>query len=257
MKSTILASSVSGGFDANCGGLIPAIQSAGNNIDSGDTCGFDPPPGGSDTAQGDQVNSNPLLDNLADNGGPTKTRALLPGSPAIDNGGDCTPVDGVALALDQRGGHRPPPAGSPGTGCDVGAFEANSLGDLSVAANVVNGDPTVTGGTVTYNVVGTNDGPDAINGAAITNPLPAGTSFVSASSGCAPSAGSVRCDLGTITPGAPVSPDMCPETHPVKAKLRSGIFHEPGGGNYERTRPDRCYRDADAALADGLRPPRR
>jgi hypothetical protein len=49
----------------------------------------------------------------------------------------------------------------------------------------------------------------------------------------------------------------CPATHPVKAKLTSGIFHEPGSGNYARTRPDRCYRDADAARADGLRPPRR
>jgi len=45
----------------------------------------------------------------------------------------------------------------------------------------------------------------------------------------------------------------CPTSHPVKAKLRSGIFHEPGGASYERTVPDRCYRDADAAEADGLR----
>ena len=45
----------------------------------------------------------------------------------------------------------------------------------------------------------------------------------------------------------------CPATHPVKAKLRSGIFHEPGGANYARTVPDRCYRDAPAAEADGLR----
>ena len=36
----------------------------------------------------------------------------------------------------------------------------------------------------------------------------------------------------------------CPATHPVKAKLRSRIFHEPGGASYERTVPDRCYRDA-------------
>jgi hypothetical protein len=49
----------------------------------------------------------------------------------------------------------------------------------------------------------------------------------------------------------------CPATHPVKAKLSSGIFHVPGGQNYERTRPDRCYRDAQAAQADGLRPSQR
>src|SRR5579871_4790705 len=39
----------------------------------------------------------------------------------------------------------------------------------------------------------------------------------------------------------------CPVSHPVKAKLASGIFHVPGGASYARTRPDRCYLDADAA----------
>ena len=47
---------------------------------------------------------------------------------------------------------------------------------------------------------------------------------------------------------------VCPATHPVKGKLTSGIYHQPGGTNYERTRPDRCYLDAAAAEADGLRP---
>ncbi len=47
----------------------------------------------------------------------------------------------------------------------------------------------------------------------------------------------------------------CPATHPVKAKLTSGIYHEPGGGNYDRIRAERCYVDADAAIADGLRAP--
>jgi hypothetical protein len=47
--------------------------------------------------------------------------------------------------------------------------------------------------------------------------------------------------------------DTCPSSHPVKAKMTSRIFHVAGGVNYTRTRPDRCYRDADAAKADGLR----
>src|SRR4051812_27404293 len=49
----------------------------------------------------------------------------------------------------------------------------------------------------------------------------------------------------------------CPLTHPVKAKLTSGIYHVPGGGNYDRTKPDRCYVDAAAAEADGLRAAKR
>jgi hypothetical protein len=44
----------------------------------------------------------------------------------------------------------------------------------------------------------------------------------------------------------------CPTAHPIKAKLSSNIFHAPGGVNYERTVPDRCYRDEAAAEADGF-----
>ncbi|TML91882.1 MAG: hypothetical protein E6G06_08785 [Actinobacteria bacterium] len=44
----------------------------------------------------------------------------------------------------------------------------------------------------------------------------------------------------------------CPATHPVKAKRSSNIFHVPGGLNYDRTVPDRCYRDEAAAIADGF-----
>lgn len=49
----------------------------------------------------------------------------------------------------------------------------------------------------------------------------------------------------------------CPATHPVKGKPGTGIFHMPGGLFYDRTVPDRCYRSAEAAEADGLRPAKR
>ena len=49
----------------------------------------------------------------------------------------------------------------------------------------------------------------------------------------------------------------CPPTHPIKAKLSSKIFHVPGGLAYHRTTPDRCYRDAATAEADGFRPAKR
>ena len=56
-----------------------------------------------------------------------------------------------------------------------------------------------------------------------------------------------------------VEPDgaACPPSHPVKVKLASGIFHVPGGMNYERTHADRCYADTDAAESDGFRPAKR
>ncbi len=56
---------------------------------------------------GNQVGvANPGLGTLANNGGPTQTIALLPGSPAIDKGSNALAVDpttGFPLATDQRG----------------------------------------------------------------------------------------------------------------------------------------------------------
>ena len=69
-------------------------------------CGFAP-------VNGDLVNVATLLGPLWDNGGPTLTHALLPGSPAI-NAGD----DSAAPATDQRGVPRPQ-----GLRSDIGAYE--------------------------------------------------------------------------------------------------------------------------------------
>jgi hypothetical protein len=56
-----------------------------------------------------------------------------------------------------------------------------------------------------------------------------------------------------------VNPDglICPPTHPIKAKLSSQLFHLPGMFAYARTTPDRCYKSAEEALADGLRSAKR
>ena len=42
-------------------------------------------------------------------------------------------------------------------------------------------------------------------------------------------------------------------SHPIKANDNSNIFHVPGGRFYERTRAERCYATAEAAIADGYR----
>ena len=65
---------------------------------------------------------NPLLGPLADNGGPTLTMALLPGSPAIDAGSNTLAVDadGNPLATDQRGPGFPRKLGH---SVDIGAYE--------------------------------------------------------------------------------------------------------------------------------------
>lgn len=55
----------------------------------------------------------------------------------------------------------------------------------------------------------------------------------------------------------PEAGGACPDGYPVKAKLASGIFHVPGMLAYDRTTPDRCYRDESSAEADGLRKAKR
>lgn len=62
---------------------------------------------------------------------------------------------------------------------------------------------------------------------------------------------------GVSATGLDATDGACPATHPIKAKLASGIYHVPGGANYDRTRADRCYVDAAAAEVDGLRPAKR
>jgi hypothetical protein len=51
----------------------------------------------------------------------------------------------------------------------------------------------------------------------------------------------------------PVNGD-CPDGYPLKANDNSGIFHVPGGRFYARTVAERCYANADDAVADGYRP---
>ena len=99
LRNTIVAYSVAG---ANCAG---SITDGGGNLSYPDTsC-----PG---------INRNPLLQTLNDNGGPTFTMLLGPGSPAIDAANDATCAAAPINNLDQRGVKRPL-----GAHCDIGAVE--------------------------------------------------------------------------------------------------------------------------------------
>jgi hypothetical protein len=87
---TVLNAGASGGTIFNNGGTITSL---GYNIASDNG-------GGVLTGPGDQTNTDPALGPLQDNGGPTFTHALLPGSPAI-NAGD--PSFTPPPFYDQRG----------------------------------------------------------------------------------------------------------------------------------------------------------
>ena len=44
----------------------------------------------------------------------------------------------------------------------------------------------------------------------------------------------------------------CPPGYPIKAKTGSKVFRVPGMFSYEDSKPERCYCDEDAAIADGF-----
>jgi CSLREA domain-containing protein len=109
----------------NVGGDCSPTKSAsdlGYNIADDVTCGFLPSSGTHGQSLGDNI--DPKLDptGLQDNGGPTKTIALEPTSPAID----AIPISSnLCPSTDQRGNLRPE-AGESGTpACDSGAFESS------------------------------------------------------------------------------------------------------------------------------------
>ena len=102
---TVTNSIVADNGTYNCqveGGGAAVLTSGGNNVFTDASCS---------PIASDQVVADPGVGPLADNGGPTQTQALLPGSPAID-----VADAGACPATDQRGVARD---GS----CDVGAFE--------------------------------------------------------------------------------------------------------------------------------------
>ncbi|MGB8433711.1 MAG: DUF4347 domain-containing protein, partial [Burkholderiales bacterium] len=114
LRNTILA--------FNTGGNSNGAQiSLGNNIEDTNTAGLN-------TLLGDKVNTDPLLGPLQYNGGPTKTHALLTGSPAINAGTSLG-----APATDQRGGAR---VGA----TDIGAYEFGA-----VVNQPPTGVPTISG----------------------------------------------------------------------------------------------------------------
>jgi hypothetical protein len=133
LKNSIIANNTSVS-QLTLGGQNTTYVSQGYNLTSDNGSGFL-------TAAGDQINTDPLLAPLADNGGPTLTHALLWGSPAIDAGNS-------TLTTDQRGFARPldiPSYPNAANGSDIGAFEYQG-------ASPTNKDQCKNGGWMTFNL---------------------------------------------------------------------------------------------------------
>jgi hypothetical protein len=106
-----------------------SIVREGTDISDDDKCG----------GPSDIVIADPMLAPLADNGGPTKTHALLAGSPAINAGTNCTvQVDQRYMARDSQ--------------CDIGAFE---FADFTTVTITIDGSSAVNQSTGWATLTGT------------------------------------------------------------------------------------------------------
>ena len=136
LKNTIVANNPSA---ENCAGTI---TDGGGNLSFPDT-----------TCPG--INVDPMLGLLQNNGGPTQTMALGPGSAAIDAADDAICGAPPVNSLDQRGVVRPQ-----GPHCDIGAVEqifeptAVNLNTLSAQSLPGAAQPLVIAGLVLVALVG-------------------------------------------------------------------------------------------------------
>jgi hypothetical protein len=127
LKNAVVSGNTLAGAANSCSA---ALTSAGHNLEdlSPSQCGLG--------AAGDLVGVGPLLGPLQDNGGPSPTQALLPGSPAL-NAGD----NAGCPATDQRGVARPQ-----GT-CDIGAYEVAPPAAVTGSASAIKTTSATLGGT--------------------------------------------------------------------------------------------------------------
>lgn len=195
---TVVSCGCSGGGGCPAGRMV----SGGHNLADDNSCSL--------SGTGDLPNTDALLEALADNGGPTETRALSVGppiSPAVDAGDDTNCPNN-----DQRGSIRPADGDLDNTlTCDIGAFELFiATADLHInnmtapdsvytgeAANVsveihndINATADATGVTLTTDAL-----PAAYSATAATITTPGGTSNCTIDSGTQV----VTCNVGTLT----------------------------------------------------------
>jgi hypothetical protein len=194
-KSRLANCGCAGGTGCDTG----VLNSLGYNLENGDTCQFDA------TFFFDQINTDPLLVALADNGGPTETHAITHSavsgavdSPAVDTGSNVGCPNN-----DQRGSIRPADGNRDGTkDCDIGAFELFEVTPDLQISNMVAPDTVTTGNNYTVTVTIANGAVDSDTSVKlVTDALPSIVTFVSATTTagtCAEVSGVVTCTIGDL-----------------------------------------------------------
>ncbi len=130
VTGSLFVNNLVGATSKNCslvGNGGPAITSGDHNLSDDATCVAFMQPGDLPNDHGTTLGA------LANNGGPTRTLALMTGSSAIDAAGACAGV----TPTDQRGVSRPK-----GVACDIGAFEADAPVDPATTETPTTEAPT-------------------------------------------------------------------------------------------------------------------
>jgi hypothetical protein len=145
-NASVPAPDVSGAFNSQGYNLIGKIEGSTGFPASTDLTGTMASP------------LDPMLGTLQNNGGPTQTIALMPGSPAIDKGTSASLIG--QMTTDQRGTGYPRtfddpgmPNATGGDGTDIGSFELQTiaptlLANISTRLPVETGDNVLIGGFI-------------------------------------------------------------------------------------------------------------
>lgn len=105
--------------------------------------------------------------------------------------------------------------------CTDNPNDADCATDLSVTKSD-DPDPAVAGESVNYTLTVTNHGPNPAQAAEVSDTLPAGLTFASASNGCTAVAQEVTCDLGAIPAGET-------RTRSITADIPPSLVYDAGG----------------------------
>jgi len=214
LSQSIVANNTGGDCD-----LPSPLTDNGYNLDSDGTCGLT-------MANHDLPNTNPQLGPLADNGGPTQTLALLPGSSAND-----TIPSARCPSTDQRGVSRPD---NGETTCDMGAYEFvdppdHDLALTNVPANITTNATGPQGAVITYTAPtatdesGDNPGPSVSCTPASGSTFAVGTTTVTCTATDSDDANSPVSQSFTVTVKDVTPPTLSlPSTIPVDATSPQG-----------------------------------
>lgn len=132
--------------------------------------------------------------------------SLSPASVTVTSGQDATFSETISVDSGAVGGDHTCTQGFSINGVDAGSDFVQT-----VTVTVPSPDLSLTktgpalvqvGDDVTYTLTATNNGPSAATGVAISDPVPANSTFVSADAGCTLSAGTVTCTIGNLAAGA-------------------------------------------------------